>query len=715
LFPKISFAQGNKRVVMVVLDNLSAGELTEAAAPSLRRIAEEGAVGLMNCRTAGSLGPSDTYLCIGAGAKIKGGSNGGLAFNASDIYFDDITAADVFFQRTGKFASPQNVINLAIAEILRNAELVPRSAFPGALGQSLKEAGFKVAVLGNADTKEEHHREVSLIAMDWDGIVQRGDVGSTFIKKDPRAGLVTDYDKLLSRSIEFLRSVDFLVIELGDTSRAEKEALFYAEEAMLKNKTAAIARADNFIGRLSSNLKDEDEETMLMVLAPTTSLKARESGNYLTPLIIGGGGVGRGILTSATTRWPGIIDNTDIAPTVLNFLGADSLNSFSGRPISVLNREEGFENIGALSEKFEMKAQTRVPILTSYVSFVAVMLILAALLSLIKSIPKKVLRGTQLVFLWLLSVPVAFEIFAPVQYGSIVVPIVSASVIAALILLGARFLKKELLAPIVAISLLTTFVLVADVFSGWNLTRGSLLGYCPNIGARFYGIGNEYMGILLGSSIVGTTALLDIRHLNSKGWRLLTGLFFLFLIVAVGHPSLGANMGGAIAAVVAYGTTFLILWEGSLKKKHLAYVVVGILIILLLFTGIDLLRGDSSSHAGRSATLVYRGGATEAVKIIQRKIAMNYKGMRYTAWTRVLLATLLAFPILFLRPVSFLENLRKRYPNLMGGFVGTTLGALAAFVFNDTGAAAAAAVIMFAIVALLYVVVEEHHGSVGDN
>src|SRR5690606_15577095 len=63
--------------------------------------------------------------------------------------------------------------------------------------------------------------------------------------------------------------------------------------------------------------------------------------------------------------------------------------------------------------------------------------------------------------------------------------------------------------PFVALSLATAAALVADVTQGAPLIKSSLLGYDPITGARFYGIGNEYMGVLIGTTLVGATGLLD--------------------------------------------------------------------------------------------------------------------------------------------------------------------------------------------------------------
>ena len=61
---------------------------------------------------------------------------------------------------------------------------------------------------------------------------------------------------------------------------------------------------------------------------------------------------------------------------------------------------------------------------------------------------------------------------------------------------------------------LLVFGLLLDIVSGQNLIKNSLLGYDPIIGARYYGIGNEYVGILIGAVLVLTTVLMERYCIN---------------------------------------------------------------------------------------------------------------------------------------------------------------------------------------------------------
>src|SRR5690606_1943437 len=133
--------------------------------------------------------------------------------------------------------------------------------------------------------------------------------------------------------------------------------------------------------------------------------------------------------------------------------------------------------------------------------------------------------------------------------------------------------------PFVALSLATAAALVADVTQGAPLIKSSLLGYDPITGARFYGIGNEYMGVLIGTTLVGATGLLDRFPRRSwLRWAIL-GLFALVAAV-LAAPSLGVNVGGTIAASSGFAATALLLWRGRLTWRAVA--LAGVVAALVL-------------------------------------------------------------------------------------------------------------------------------------
>ncbi|EGD49864.1 hypothetical protein TheetDRAFT_3325 [Thermoanaerobacter ethanolicus JW 200] len=108
------------------------------------------------------------------------------------------------------------------------------------------------------------------------------------------------------------------------------------------------------------------------------------------------------------------------------------------------------------------------------------------------------------------------------------------------------------------ISLVTTITIIIDLLLNSPLMKNSILGYDVISGARFYGIGNEYMGVLIGSSIMGTMALTEkykTKSVKILGFILFTVAFWLMVL-----PQFGAKVGGFITGFMAFGSTILMLF-----------------------------------------------------------------------------------------------------------------------------------------------------------
>lgn len=702
VFPcSLARAEGRRKAVLIVVDGVSLKDLTENGTPGLRRLSRRGAVGLMNARSAGATSSPNCYLSIGAGARADSGSSGGLAFNTREIYENE-PAGEAYLRQTGIAAPPRGVVNLATANISRRCTRCMHDVYPGALGDAFRRSGLKAGVVGNADLREVFHREASLIAMDSFGRVPYGDVSQFFLKASSTSpgGWRTDYQALLSASLALLEKVDFLVIETGDTARVNAARPLFTDRRVTQERTAAVRRADDFIEKFVARLNLE--KTLVIIAVPTPSPEMIKEKNNLTPLFLLGGNVRSGVLTSQTTRHHGIVTNLDIAPTILTYLGAEIPHTMLGRPLSSEPREDPLSYLVSLNGQAINKAQIRVPVLTTYVTLIAITL-LASTLILLTRARRKHLRVFQYLLLWLLCVPVTFLLLSFFSHSSIVFPVLFTVLVSALIAGIAWKLSRVAIAPITFVYLLTMLILVGDILAGSPLMQRSILGYCFMIGARYYGIGNEYMGILIGSSIASLTALMDIYEL--KRWPI--GFAFLVMVFVVGHPALGANVGGTIVAVVGYSVTYLLLSKRRFLAKQALAVALGVFLALAALIFFDLLRASGGSHLARAIVLVQRGGYGEALQIIQRKFAMNVKGALYTVWARVLLSIMVIFPILLLRPIGAVRRVSSNYPHLTKGFMGIAAAAIAAFVFNDTGVAAAATTIIFAIASLLYIIMEE--------
>ncbi|MEW6447186.1 MAG: hypothetical protein AB1426_03730 [Bacillota bacterium] len=691
---------------MIIIDRLSIDDLENPVCENLRRLIFTGGVGLLNTATGGIRNPENTYTTIGAGSHAIATKSGNLAYEADERLTQGVEAGEGFAQRTGCTVRPGNVVAIEIPHLNRVNGALDYPVQPGALGEKLRSAGLKAACLGNADWREHPARQVATIAMDRRGLVDSGYVSRTLLLRDPLfpGSFRTDYGVLWSK-LRTLSDADFVVVDLGDTSRLDEAQEEITDAVFLQRWNETLKRADRFLGKVSGDL--DLQRDLLIVVSPTPSKRALQSGDWFTPVVMTGRGVQPGtVLTSPSTRRPGIVMNTDLAPTVLKHFGISTPETMSGRPVSTAQVSGQLSYLKVLREKAIFVHNFRAPVIKGYLLFTIILLVAAVLLILLREhrLARR-LRVRQFV-ISIMGLPLAALIVPVLETRSPVLYLLGiVAITAAFTLVTLYFEQRRTLAGFIFLSVATVGVIIADIFSGGTLMKDSILSYDAMGGARFYGIGNEYMGVLISAFIFSAACVLSTwpSRLTKAG----TALFAIIVIIALGAPGLGANFGGLLTACVAFPVTFLAFAGVRFKLRYAAAVIAVLILLPLIFVALDFYRQSGvQSHIGRNLLLVIQEPAA-AFDIIKRKMAMNIKLFKYTIWSRVLAAGIGGLLLLSYRPVGVMLVLRNRYPYLFNGFVGVVVTAVAAFCFNDSGTVAAATATIFGIPPLLYILLRE--------
>ncbi|AEF94445.1 hypothetical protein Desca_1592 [Desulfotomaculum nigrificans CO-1-SRB] len=699
-----------ERVVLVIVDRVNVDDYAGPGLTNIKNLAKRGAVGLLNNNTGAGIYPEHTYPTIGGGAHLVGVGEAFNGFNENEKVVDAL-AADEFIRRTGIKPPPGSVLQLAIGELIRTNKALPYPAVPGELGEALHQAGLKTAIIGNADTVDVHRRLATTITMDSRGLTDMGNVQESILAHEPTAlgALRTKFDKVEEEFNLFRKKgAALIVIETGDITRIYEEKDKATDEAYAKQRSKSLAEIDKFVGQLAKQMDFSRE--MLMVVHPTPTDEAIKENKNLTPIIAVGPGFTPGaLLTSGTTKRDGIVMNTDIAPTILKSLGLKAPVQMSGRPflVSPLKlTEDSLTYLQNLNQKLLVTYKARPPLQSAYVLLQIAVLFVALYGIFFKRHIAEVVKPFLLV---VMAVPLAELLLPLIPQNNVAVTAILLIIVTLIIAGLAVVVNRKLgLDPFIFICVATAGVILGDVFNGSYLQKQSLLGYDPIVGARFYGIGNEYMGVLIGSVIVGTTAAIQYWPKWRKTLIVVSGLLYLLTIYAMAAPNLGTNVGGTIAIIAALLVTFLLLMGVRFKLRTVFMVMALVLVALISFIAFDLSRPpDLRSHIGTTASLILSSGPDQALQIIQRKWEMNMKLLRYTVWSRVLLMSIAMLALLFYRPRGVMEKIRIKYPFLFKGFIGVVTGALVAFTFNDSGVVAAATTMIFGAPPLAYLVLSE--------
>lgn len=688
-----------RQVWIVSVYGLSLQDLKTVETPHLRRLVEEAAIGAMSAKTAGKGIDSNRYATIGAGTRAVAPPDQSFFHRNEPVAppqpGGQVTAGTLYQQWTGAIAPERAVIYPGIMAYIRENEAIPYTVAPGALGEALKQAGKRTLVLGNLDEGSMPVRWAPFLTMDRRGMTPEGSIGFETLQEDDRRpyGVKTRYSFLEERLFSWTHP-GLAVVELGDLYRLQQASPQMAPKHQEVVKRQIMNEIDRFIGE---GMRRLSHDQLLILLVPgSVGEDDGQPSEELLPVLLYGKGEMPGQLMSATTRRTGIVSSIDVAPTVLHRLQVAIPSEMVGQPLYPV--EGSLDRFWDTVERVESIYHMRPPVLYSYI--IAQMLALVVGLSLIVYRRESARSWMQMILLGLLFAPFLFLLVSGVTARSFW--LLSGTVLVGGWLMALLLTRMRTLPLLFWVGLIGFLPVVLDGLTGGKLIQQSFLGYDPIKGARYYGIGNEYMGVVLGSSILMCAAWLERRNADSLAVRMGVGLFFVGLILFFAAPFWGTNAGGALAAMVAFGVAYLRFFHwGPVKWWHLlGSLVMGIAVLLLLNGSFY---GAQPSHIGRAWAALASGDVQGIMDIIQRKWQMNWRLVRVSSWGKVFLLSLFAMGVLAFRPVRGLHWMTERYPQLFNGFTAIVAGALAALLLNDSGIVSAATAIMYVVMPVMII------------
>jgi len=686
-----------KKVIMIVVDRINFEDIEDL--PGFKEIMGKGSIGLMNGRTSGTTIPSKAYVTIGSGVRAEGSSS---TLSAVEVAGD---IGGIFYRRTGIKPVEGMIVNPDINKLIVQNAAGNYGAVPGNIGHYLHDKKLKTALLGNADCGDNQIRWAAAIAMDRRGIIDYGKIGQDILIKDDEfpTGYRTDFGRIASYMDNIEDKADLIVIETGDMTRIEESREFLSDDMYVLHRNKALLLIDDFLSEIKKRV--DENKWLLLVVTPYPSNEHISDGDRLTPAIVYGNDVPGGLLVSGTTRREGIIGNVDIAAAVMDYFdiyGTDII----GRPVKGVAQTNNIERIKDINRVTVNTSNFRYPVLSRYAIFV----IIVILLGLVTIFYPEIFRGKlaaveKFLLIAIMITPLILLVVSLLNLKSLIsVSFALVSLITAFAFIIYIFFK-ETLQKIFIISAATSLAIVLDIVTGGHLIRVSLLGYDPIIGARYYGIGNEYMGVVIGSSLVMAASFLDKKRINLSYIAVLLTIIF----VVVGYPALGANVGGAVTSFVAFSFFLLRLRKTRIGIRQIIAVLAGAVIMVLSFAMFDLLFLESHSHLAAAVQDTINRDPFYLLTIIHRKIAMNLKLLRYTIWTKVLITVISATAILFYRPVGIFKKIFDRYPCSTKAWSAIVIAAAVGMLVNDSGVVTSATASIFFITSLLYMLIEERN------
>lgn len=723
--PGSAVAEENpQRIVFILLaDNLSVSDLSEVSEAKILEKEFDGAI--VSFRSGAPLFQRDTssiYASLNSGDRIYlPESIVGDIGNADEKFLDMPASFEKVYQRlTGK----EPLRPIVFPGIFRAKSFLEsqHAAGIGRFGDALNKKGVLRYVFGNADLDYDHRsRSFAILLTDSKGNIGDGDVSSKLLKPVEHlpAGYGADYKQIYKKTLEAFevsrsqKKPAVIVVYPGDFSRLEAFSSDFEEGVYKSLKKRIIREHLRFLVEVSKNLSSDD---VLVFASVSPSEKDIKAGSVTGFLFIKGAGFGGGhYLYSMTTKNRGTLFLNDISVSLLRFTGA-SPSGFRGNQVKKGQSELKLKELSQIYAEHMNVDKARAPVLKFYV-FLIVFALILSMLSLLSSIKFLPLSFTKFIIYSAVTMPIFMFVFGPLISKSpeIFVPLLFA------ITFGFSFYLQKLrirlpVSIAVLLGIFTIMIAVDAPFSFFN--RFSILGYSFNTGARFYGIGNEHMGIYAAGAFLSLALLGDKMARNLQKPRFskltylilfsaLTAFFFLWMLL----PFAGANVGGAIAVLA--GSVFASYH--AVFRKIDKRVFVFVLVAVIILTGSFLLISIAfpSFHLAKFIFSIASSNYDSALSILSRKIQLNLKLLWFTVWNKYLIAIIVSLLVIITNPQDVLRRFFKKDAWGESLLTGTGFGALAAFVFNDSGVVAAATMLIYPMMIFVCELVEITTGEGG--
>lgn len=276
------------------------------------------------------------------------------------------------------------------------------------------------------------------------------------------------------------------------------------------------------------------------------------------PITVVGGGF-RGILTSESTRIPGLVSIKDIAPTVLG--REDGLGWQAS--------QDPLGELAELERQIDEHNQARIP---------ATFLLVAIVVTLALFLPRAALPALA----FGLAANLALGLAGETGTWPVAISIAAASVGGGLLL--SRVVRSQVALAALCAAVIAAYLLVLAL----DGPAVALSPFGPTQNARFYGLSNLLETMLLVPALAGTAAAgLRFGPLGFAAVALLS-------LVTVAGNRFGADGGGAVVLLVGFVALAVLL-----NRRALWPVLLGGVAVVALLLGLDFATGGES-HVTRA-------------------------------------------------------------------------------------------------------------------
>lgn len=728
----------SKRTVVIGIPGLTIGDIDPVRTPNLFALASRGAVANLNVRTIGSATcPASGWLSFGSGARAEAGPqhepdvDNPARCPALMAPTTDAQAADsASGAESDDAAASTSAGDEDLAEATGRAVTARIPDFA-----SVKEPNAGTGYTVDYGMLARFVRDAAPAGSNGPACVAAEGPGAAYAAADAEAVVETYTDDAIAAGCR-LSLIDLGAI--GSRSWLYDPIPNYSYTVPVDyDRQTAVAEADRRLGAKLDALSNTSGDDPTVIVA---GLGDSSGSPRLRAFIGAGPGFSPGTVSSASTRSPGLLQLTDLAPGILGLLGIESP---SGIAFDVDESEASAEDRLLDLETEATKAETVYEQLSTfsltldvafYVLFVLCGLLLSAVFAdrwaprLTRLVSQRLSRGRTgsgqggldmgvhrllgWIGLVLATVPMGAFLAGLLPWARFPLPELGLTV--SVLLGAAAMLVIALLPPwgrtwqgrVAALCLVTVVVIAVDLATGSRLQANSLLGYNPIVGGRFYGLGNQGAAIFIVSLFI--LLGLVISRLRAGGHRravvLVPAAVGLLAVFVSGNPSWGAKFGGTIATLAGLLVLLSLVSRIRLSFFRLGLIGVASLAVLIGIAFLDWLRPSGSrSHFGNFFDQLVTG---EALQVVGRKLSANLHIIQINPALAIVTPLAVIAILVFLRyllhfprfrgrtrTARVLGHWRGRLPALFtdedvhSGFLAAVTGLTVGLVLTDSGIA----------------------------
>jgi hypothetical protein len=647
-------------LVIVTADKMDSLELFGSELPGVKRLLNDGACGLMNVRSGlGYMDSSSGYLTLGTGSRSTvpnefwgektGLENSGLEFGgAYELRNGKLpgrrAGADLLwsFGIGAETLKPENLVIPMMGWVKNQARMENFHVDPGKLGAFFHENGWRTCLIGNLDNTVTSYRPGGFLLMDRRGIIDEGQISQAILEKDPSFPFIYRFNlnQTIAEISGRLAPRKIMVIEFGDFFRLEACQKEMRQTRYEQLKQSVWSRFNQFLTELF-RLKEAHPFT-LVVVSPSVSGESYLKKNLLGVMVVNDPRYRPGLLTSGTTKWDGLVANVDFLPTLLKITGIQTRQRLTGRAVSVIQDKNHRQQLIRLNQCLIANNGNQRRVLDWNMGMITFgwLVGLAGILIARKFISLEQKIGTYLGRIC----DGLITLVAVMPLSMIILPLLPAVFWQVAGFLGLSMIISLIFIQIKAVDLRILILsgifwagLILDQLFGWSLIRFSPLGYSAMAGSRYYGMGNEFMGVFLAASLI-------LTHLMSRStiarWAVPKAFGPLILGVSIlvfSLPQLGAKFGGILSGTVGFSYYLIKVYHVKVYNKKLWFILGGFIFGLAAIGWWDSLRApEVQTHIGRFIRLIFTRDFSQVGEIILRKLTMNLKLTAVSPWMRII-------------------------------------------------------------------------------